>query len=179
MRRDQVSRGVSVRCRYAASGIRHKRSGIFTLSVKRSSLIIRLKSSLVTVSWVGVNQCLSMCHCCQQVELVSPKWDRTGRPAKMRREKGRNLTQSNEKSPFANRKLKKANWKHKTPPKNFDYTSQRLQTDLGQSVGVATATPTGVVTPVYGIPTFPLTAKLYKTFNMRDWESWGVAQILI
>ena len=35
---------------------------------------------------------------------------------------------------------------------------QRLRTDLGRSVGV-TSNPTGVVKPVYGIPTFPLTAK--------------------
>ena len=43
-----------------------------------------------------------------------------------------------------------------TPPKTS--ISQRLRTDLGRSVGV-TSNPTGVVKPVYGIPTFPLTAK--------------------
>ena len=37
--------------------------------------------------------------------------------------------------------------------------TQRLRTDLGRSVGV-TSNPTGVVKPVYGIPTFPLTAKV-------------------
>ena len=45
--------------------------------------------------------------------------------------------------------------------KNATKTSntQRLQTDLGRSVGVTTVTPTGVVKLVYGIPTFPLTMK--------------------
>ena len=43
-----------------------------------------------------------------------------------------------------------------TPPKTS--ITQRLRTDLGRSVG-ETSNPTGVVKPVYGIPTFPLTAK--------------------
>ena len=43
-----------------------------------------------------------------------------------------------------------------TPPKTS--ITQQLRTDLGRSVGV-TSNPTGVVKPVYGIPTFPLTAK--------------------
>ena len=43
-----------------------------------------------------------------------------------------------------------------TPPKTS--ITQRLRTDLGRSVGV-TSNPTGVVKPVHGIPTFPLTAK--------------------
>ena len=46
-----------------------------------------------------------------------------------------------------------------TPPKTS--ITQRLRTDLGRSVGV-TSNPTGVVRPVYGIPTFPLTAKAVK-----------------
>ena len=41
------------------------------------------------------------------------------------------------------------------PPKTS--ITQRLRTDLGRSVGV-TSHPTGVVKPVYGYPTFPLTA---------------------
>ena len=36
--------------------------------------------------------------------------------------------------------------------------TQRLLTDLGRSVGVISH-PTGVVKPVNGYPTFPLTAK--------------------
>ena len=53
------------------------------------------------------------------------------------REKGRDLAQSYDKSPYTNRKI------HVTTQKKiFDYT-----------------TITGVDKPVYGIPTFPLTAK--------------------
>ena len=40
-----------------------------------------------------------------------------------------------------------------TPPKTS--ITQRLRTDLGRPVGV-TSNPTGVVKPVYGIPTFEL-----------------------
>ena len=43
-----------------------------------------------------------------------------------------------------------------TPPKTS--IAQRLRTDLGRSVGV-TSNPTGVVKPVYGIPTFPITKR--------------------
>ena len=43
-----------------------------------------------------------------------------------------------------------------TPPKTS--ITQRLRTDLGRSVGVSSH-PTGVVKPVYGYQTFPLTAK--------------------
>ena len=48
-----------------------------------------------------------------------------------------------------------------TPPKTS--ITQRLRTDLGRSVGV-TSNPTGVVKPVYGIPTFPLTARTVLVF---------------
>ena len=44
-----------------------------------------------------------------------------------------------------------------TPPKTS--IPQRLQTDLGRSVGV-TSHPTGVVKPVYGYPTFQRTRRL-------------------
>ena len=54
------------------------------------------------------------------------------------REKRRDLTQSYDKSPYADRKNLKATWKHKTPPKTS--ITQRLQTDLGRSVGVTIAT---------------------------------------
>ena len=47
-----------------------------------------------------------------------------------------------------------------TPPKTS--ITQRLRTDLGRSVGV-TSNPTGVVKPVYVIPTFPLTTKAVKS----------------
>ena len=49
-----------------------------------------------------------------------------------------------------------------TPPKTS--ITQRLRTDLGRSVGV-TSNPTGVVKPVYGIPTFPLTATAVCPFD--------------
>ena len=45
----------------------------------------------------------------------------------------------------------------KTPPKSS--ITQRLRTDLKRPVIVTDSHPTGVVKPVYGIPTFPLTTK--------------------
>ena len=38
------------------------------------------------------------------------------------RDKGRDLTQSYDKSPYTDKKIKKATWRHKNAPKNFDYT---------------------------------------------------------
>ena len=72
-------------------------------------------------------------------------------------EKGRDLTQSYDKSPYTNRKIQIASWQHKNATKNFDYTTiaDRLRTvSWGND-----SHPTGVVKPVYGIPTFQLTAK--------------------
>ena len=72
-------------------------------------------------------------------------------------EKGRDLIQSYDKSPYTHRKIKKnivTTWK--TPPKTS--IIQRLRTDLGWSVGVTAVNPTGVVKPVYERSTFPLTA---------------------
>ena len=71
-------------------------------------------------------------------------------------EKEGDLTQSYDKTPYTNRKFEN---KRTTPKRHQklrlhnDYT-----TDLGRSGGV-TSHPTGVVKPVYGYPTFPLTAK--------------------
>ena len=39
------------------------------------------------------------------------------------REKGRDLTQSSDKSAYTHRKLQKAKWQHKNATKNFDYTT--------------------------------------------------------
>ena len=50
------------------------------------------------------------------------------------REKGRDLTQSYDKSPYTDRKSKKQRDNTKTPPTTS--ITQRLQTDLGRSVGV-------------------------------------------
>ena len=55
------------------------------------------------------------------------------------REKGRDLTQSYDKSPCTDRKIKKAQRDNtKTPPKTS--ITQRLRTDLRRSVGVTIAT---------------------------------------
>ena len=55
------------------------------------------------------------------------------------KEKGRDLTQSYDKSPSTNRKIKKKQrGNSKTPTKNS--ITQRLRTDLGPSFGVTTAT---------------------------------------
>ena len=72
-------------------------------------------------------------------------------------EKGRDLTQSYDKSPDTHRKIQKATWKHKNVTKNLDYTTIA---DRFRAVSWGNDThPTGVVKPVYGIPIFPLTAK--------------------
>ena len=73
------------------------------------------------------------------------------------REKEGDLTQSYDKTPYTNRKFENQRTTHTQTPQKTSIT-QRLRTDLGRSVGV-TSNPTGVVKPVYGIPTFPLTAK--------------------
>ena len=59
-------------------------------------------------------------------------------------------------NPLYQQKIRKPKDNTQTPPKTS--ITQRLRTDLGRSVGV-TSHPTGVVKPVYGYPTFPLTAK--------------------
>ena len=57
-------------------------------------------------------------------------------------------------------KIQKSNVTTQKRHQNFSIT-QRMRTDLGRSVRVTTATQLvhGVVKPVYGIPTFQLTAK--------------------
>ena len=73
------------------------------------------------------------------------------------REKGRDLTQSYDKSPYTDRKIQKSTWQHKNATKNFDYTTiaDRLRTvSWGND-----SHQTGEVKPIYGIPTFPITAK--------------------
>ena len=59
-------------------------------------------------------------------------------------------------NPLHQQKIRKPKDNTQTPQKTS--ITQRLRTDLGRSVGV-TSHPTGVVKPVYGYPTFPLTAK--------------------
>ena len=55
------------------------------------------------------------------------------------REKGRDLTQSYDKSPYTNGNVKRAKWQHKQRHKKSSI-KQWLRTDLGRSVGVTTAT---------------------------------------
>ena len=64
------------------------------------------------------------------------------------------LTQSYDKTPYTNRKFENQRTTHKRHQK----LTQRLRTDLRRSVGV-TSHLAGVVAPVYGYPTFQLTAK--------------------
>ena len=66
--------------------------------------------------------------------------------------KGRDLTQSYDKSPYTNRKFQTATWQQKNSTKT--YIAQRLRTDLGRSVWVTTA-----IKSFYRILTFLLTAK--------------------
>ena len=69
------------------------------------------------------------------------------------REKERDLTKSYDKSPYTD-----SNVTTQKRHQNFDYTTiaDRLRTvSWGND-----SHPTGVVKPVYGIPTFPLTAKV-------------------
>ena len=84
------------------------------------------------------------------------------------REKGRDLTQSYEKSPYTHRKIQKATRQHKNATKNFDYTTiaDRLRTvSWGND-----SHPIGVIKPVYGVPNFPLTATvvLSKGYTFRN-----------
>ena len=69
------------------------------------------------------------------------------------KEKGRDLTQSHDKSPYTNRKIQKAKWQHKSAIKNYDYTTIA---DWLRTVNLSDDSHlTGVVKPVYGIPTIP------------------------
>ena len=54
------------------------------------------------------------------------------------RQKGGDLTQYYDKSPYTNRNVKRAKWQHKQRQKSS--IKQQLRTDLGRSVGVTTAT---------------------------------------
>ena len=61
------------------------------------------------------------------------------------------------KAPTPTEKSKKQRDNTKTPPKTS--ITQRTRTDLGRSAGVTIATQLVWLKPVYGIPTFQLTAK--------------------
>ena len=71
-------------------------------------------------------------------------------------EKKSDLTQSSDKSLYIHGKLQKAKTTQKCH-QNFDYTTNA---DRGRTVScINDRHPTGVVKPVYGIRTFPLTVK--------------------
>ena len=82
--------------------------------------------------------CIFLCNTC-----IDDGW--------MVGEKGRDLTRSTD------RKIQNATWQHKNATKNFDYTTiaDRLRTVSWGNESL----PTCEVKQVYGIPTFPLTAK--------------------
>ena len=71
------------------------------------------------------------------------------------RQKGGDMTQSYDKSPYTHGNVKRAVTTHTTPQKSS--IKQRLRTDLGRSVGVTTATQLVWLTWFTG-PTFPLPA---------------------
>ena len=72
-------------------------------------------------------------------------------------EKGKDLTQTYDKSPYSNRKFKKAKWQHKSTTKNFEYIT--IVDRLWLVSWSNDSCPTGVVKPAYGIPLFPLASK--------------------
>ena len=65
-------------------------------------------------------------------------------------------------NPLYQQKIRKPKDNTQTPPKTS--ITQRLRTDLGRSVGV-TSHSAGVVKPVYGYPTYPLT---HQPCNQKD-----------
>ena len=75
--------------------------------------------------------------------------------------KGRDLTQSYDKSPYTHRNIQKATWQHKNATINFDYATiaDRLRTVIWRNI----SHPTGVVKPVYESSTFTLTATAVKS----------------
>ena len=79
----------------------------------------------------------------------------SGHPLKGQEKKGRDLTQSYDKSPYINRNVKGQRDNTKTSPKNS--IKLRLRTDLGRSVGV-TIVPKLVWFTGFTGPTFPFTA---------------------
>ena len=86
---------------------------------------------------------------CSTFALSSPNLFRR---RKLAREKGRDLTQSYDKSPCTNRNVRRAKWQHKQRNKKFDYraVADRLRTVSWSNYGH----PTGVVNLVYG-PNLP------------------------
>ena len=83
-------------------------------------------------------------------------WNKPTKLQFQSREKGRELTQSYDKSPYTHRKNPKRNMTTQKRHQTFDYTAiaDRLKTVSWAN----DSHQTGVVKPVYGIPTFLQTA---------------------
>ena len=88
-------------------------------------------------------------------------WTFMFRRTKKSREKGRDLTQSYDKSPYTYRKIQKATWQHKNATKIFDYTA--IVNRLGTVSWSNNSHPTGVVKRVCERSTFRLTATAMKS----------------
>ena len=73
------------------------------------------------------------------------------------REKRRDLTRSYDKSPYTHRKPQKATWQHTNATKDFHYTT--IADRLRAVIRGNDSHLTGMVKPIYGIPTFPLTVR--------------------
>ena len=90
----------------------------------------------------------------ERIENCYNEWKIAGWFVSITREKGSDRTQSHEKDPIPIEMSKKAKWQQKTPPKSS--ITQRLRTNLGQSVSQSSYShPTGVVNRFSG-QTFPL-----------------------
>ena len=79
----------------------------------------------------------------------------------MKREKERNLSQSNDKSPDTDWKIQKS--KFTTQKRNQDFDCTTIADQLRTVIWGDDNHKIRVVKPVYGIPTFPLTATAQKT----------------
>ena len=66
------------------------------------------------------------------------------------------MTQSYDNNPYTHRQIQNATRHRKNATKNFDYTT--IADRLRAVSWISDSPPTGVVKPVNGIPTFPLTA---------------------
>ena len=80
-------------------------------------------------------------------------------------EKGKDLTQSFDKTPFPRIKFHKATWQHNNATKNFNYTT--IGADLGRSVGLTTATKLVWLNLFMGSQTSHLPQKLCNQKDIR------------
>ena len=95
--------------------------------------------------------CIWNIHIMQLKYTYSVMWTDMLMPYNIR-EKGRDLTQSSDKSAYTHRKLQKAKWQHKNATKTFDYTT--IADRLRMASWSNDSHPIGVVKAVYGIHTF-------------------------